>query len=62
MYLLVINYFSRYVEVVELTDTTSPNIVTHLKSMFARHGILDQLLSDKGPQFSARFFAKFAEE
>ena len=60
-YLLVMDYFSR-VEVAKLTDTISSNIVTHLKSMFARHGIPDLLLSDNGPQFSARFFAKFAEE
>lgn len=61
-YLLVIDYFSRYVEVAKLTRTTSPDIVVHLKSMFARHGIPDKLLSDNGPQFSASSFAKFAEE
>ena len=49
-------------EVAKLSDTTSPNIVTHVKSMFARQEIPDQLLSDNGPKFSARFFAKIAEE
>ena len=52
-YLLVIDYFSRYVEVAKLSRTTSPNIIVHLKSMFARHSIPDQLPSDNGPQFSA---------
>ena len=61
-YLLVIDYFSRYVEVGKLSRTTSPDVAVHLKSMFARHGIPDQLLSDNGPQFSASSFAKFAEE
>ena len=61
-YLLVIDYFSRYVEVAKLSRTTSPDIVVHLKSVFARHGIPDQLLSDNGPQFSASSLAKFAEE
>ena len=61
-YLLVSDYFSRYVEVAKLSRTTSPDIVVHLKSMFARHGIPDQVLSDNGPQFSASSFAKFAEE
>jgi len=30
--------------------------------MFARHGILKQLISDNGRQFSATSFAKFAED
>lgn len=61
-YLLVIDYFSRYVEVAKLFRTISADIIVHLKSMFARHGIPDQLLSDNGPQFSANTFAKFQEE
>ena len=61
-YLLVIDYFSRYVEVAKLSRTTSPDIVVHLKCMFARHGIPDQVLTDNGPQFSASLYAKFAEE
>ena len=61
-YLLVMDYFSWYVEIAKLSHITSPDIVVHLKSMFARHGILDQLLSDNGPQFSANTFSKFQEE
>lgn len=40
-YLLVTDYFSRYVEVAKLSHTTSPDIIVHLKSMFARHDIPD---------------------
>ena len=61
-YLLVIDYFSRYVEIAKLCGTTSPNVTVHLKSMFARHGIPELVVSDNGPQFSAHTFAKFAEE
>ena len=56
-YLLVIDYFSLCVEIAKLTCTISPDIVTHLKSMFARQGIPDQLLSYNSPQFSATLFA-----
>ena len=61
-YLLVTDYFSRYVEVARLSRTTSPDVVVHLRSIFTRHGIPDQLFSDNGPQFSASSFAKVAEE
>ena len=61
-YLLVIDYFSRYVEVAKLSHTTSPDVIVHLQSMFARHGIPEQLISENGPQFSSTSFSKFAED
>ena len=61
-YLLVIDYFSRYIEVAKLSSTTSPDVSVHLQSMFARHGIPEQFISDNGPQFSSTSFAKFAED
>ena len=61
-FLLVVDYYSRYVEVAKLTNTTSPSVIVHLKSMFARHGMPDYLVSDNGPQFAANTFAKFTEE
>ncbi len=30
--------------------------------MFARHGIPTAVMSDNGPQFSAKYFRKFAKE
>ena len=59
-YLIVVDYFSRYPEVVKLTSTTSVNIINILKSIFARHGIPSTLITDNGPQFSSREFQKFA--
>ena len=34
-YLLVVNYFSRYPEVIEMKSTTSASVMTTLKSLFA---------------------------
>ena len=48
-FLIVIDYFSRYVELCKLSRTTSPDVIVHLKSMFARHGIPELLKSDNGP-------------
>ena len=61
-YLLVIDYFSRYIEVAKLSSTTSPDVSVDLQSMFVRHGIPEQLILDNGPQFSSTSFAKFAED
>ena len=42
-YLLVVDYFSRYVEVQTLTSTTSPSVIRALKAIFSRHSIPDYL-------------------
>ena len=61
-YLLVIDYYSRYIEVAKLSSMTSQNIVQHLKSLFARHDIPETVVSDNGPQYSAAFFKSFSEQ
>ncbi|XP_028418586.1 uncharacterized protein K02A2.6-like [Dendronephthya gigantea] len=62
-YLLVVDYYSRYVEVVALTkDTSSTKIIQALKAIFARHGIPDEVRSDNGPQYHSDEFAQFAKE
>ena len=38
-YLIAIDYFSRYPEVVTLSSVTSQSVITALKSLFARYGI-----------------------
>ena len=63
VYLLVVDYYSRYPEVALLDDgTTSKKIITHLKSFFSRHGIPDAVVSDNGPQYASTEFSSFAAE
>ena len=50
-YLLVVDYFSRYVEVQELSTTTASKVIAILKTIFARYGVPSQFVSDNGPQF-----------
>lgn len=59
-YLLVVDYLSRYPEVIKLSSTTSRSIITALKSVFSRHGVPETLLSDNGPQYASQEFAEFA--
>ena len=59
--LLLMDYFSRYPEVVKLTSTTSVAVITTMKSIFSRHGILEVVLSDNGPQYLFHEFEQFTK-
>ena len=61
-YLLVVDYYSRYIEIAKLFKTTSLGGIQHMKSIFGRHGIPEILISDNGPQYSADEFASFVRE
>ena len=60
-YLLLIDYYSRYVEMSKLHSTTSAAVIQHMKSIYTRHGIPEILVSDNGPQFSAEIFTQFTQ-
>ena len=59
-YLLAVDCFSRFPELIKLTSTTSSAIIPALKSIFSRHGIPQTLQSDNGPQFDSKEMAVFA--
>jgi len=61
-YLLVIDYYSRFIEIARMSTATSSDVINHLKSIFARHGIPESLTSDNGPQYSAELFSTFAKD
>jgi hypothetical protein len=58
-YLVVVDYYSNFVEVELLTTTTSARVVTLLKKQFARLGIPKVIVSDGGPQFVSQEFKTF---
>ena len=58
-YLLIVDYFFRFHEVLKLTSTTSCSIVIALKFTFTRHGIPSILFTDNGPHFSSQNFKEF---
>ncbi|KAL5503067.1 hypothetical protein EMCRGX_G009958, partial [Ephydatia muelleri] len=59
-YVVIVDYFSRYPEVIKLRSTTSNTVIDAVKAVFSRHGIPESVRSDNGPQFSSHEFAKFA--
>ena len=60
-YLIVVDYYSRWLETAQLMQTTPVAVMEHCKSIFARFGIPEVVLSDNGPQFSSREFRKFSQ-
>ena len=60
-YMVFIDYYSKYPEVVKMTQTTSQSIIEAMKEMFARHGIPKTVVSDNGPQFSSDEYRCFAK-
>ena len=45
-YLLVVGYFSRFIEILKMLSTTSASIISALKSTFSRYGISSIFVSD----------------
>ena len=47
---------------VKLHNTNAETVITHLKSIFSRHGIPVTLVSDNGPQFTSSVFRRFVQQ
>ena len=60
-YLVVVDYFSKFPEVVSLRNKTAKMVISKLKSIFARHGIPDVFMSDNMP-FAAYEMLQFAKD
>ena len=61
-YLVLVDYFSRYIDISHVQSITSQAIIGKLKNSFAHHGIPEVLISDNGRQFVSAEFKKFAED
>ena len=61
MFSIVVDAYSKWPEVVPMTTTSTTKTIEELRSMFARNGIPDQIVSDNGPQFIATEFSVFVK-
>uniref|UniRef100_A0A914GT85 RNA-directed DNA polymerase n=1 Tax=Globodera rostochiensis TaxID=31243 RepID=A0A914GT85_GLORO len=58
-YLVIVDSFSKYPEVYEMSSTSSKATIDKLRYLFSRHGLPETLVSDNGTQFASSEFAKF---
>eukprot|EP00731_Ephydatia_muelleri_P000810 Em0001g810a len=61
-YLLMVDYYSRFIEVTRLGGLSTEAVIGAVKGIFARHGVPEEVVSDNGPQFSSRTFQNFSRE
>ena len=57
-YILIIEYFSRFIEVIKLKSITSRAIIEALKSVFSCYGIPEVIMRDNGPPMSLRYLQR----
>nr|XP_034957626.1 uncharacterized protein K02A2.6-like [Zootoca vivipara] len=58
-FMVVVDTYSKWLEVAQMTSTTSKAIIRVLRGLFATHGCPDVLVSDNGPQFTSGTFERY---
>ena len=59
MFLIVIDSFSKWPEVIVMKSTTAKKTIDELRCLFSRWGIPEQIVSDNSPQFKCDEFKQF---
>ena len=59
MYLIVVDTYSKWPEVIRMSSSSTRETIKVLLSLFSRHGLPDKLVSDNGPQFTSEEFKEF---
>lgn len=60
-YLVVTDYFSKYINVLKLKNKTAIEVIENLKQVFSKHGIPNQIIVDNQP-FGSNIFRQFANQ
>ncbi|XP_050065155.1 uncharacterized protein LOC126554059 [Aphis gossypii] len=60
-YLIVVDYYSRWIEILELYNKTSDAVIEVLKKLFSRLSVPKQLIADNMP-FSSYTFIEFSKK
>ena len=58
-YLIVVDAYSKWLEVIVMNTITSTNTIDALLSLFTRYGLCEEIVSDNGTQFTSDEFNDF---
>lgn len=59
MFIVIIDEFSKWPEVIPMTSTTSLNTINVMREYFSRYGICQTFVTDNGPQWTSKEFQTF---
>ena len=61
-YLIMVDYYSRFIEIAKLDRTTANAEIQCCKNIFSRHGIPEDIVTNNGSQFDSNAFRRFSKE
>ena len=61
-YLLLVDYTSHFLVVCKLNSMTAQHVINHFKLIFSEYGLLEIIVSDNGPCYTAEAFTKLMQE
>lgn len=61
-YLVLVDYYSGFIEVDQLQDITTAQVIDKMKAHIARYGIMDTLVTDGGSQYTSGEFQTFRKK
>ena len=56
MYLIIVDYYSRFIEIAQFNRATAEAVILHCKNIFSRHGIPKEDVTNNGSQFDSNAF------
>lgn len=59
MFFIVVDAFSKWLEVTPVSSMTSTTVIKSLRRLFATHGLPDTIVSDNAAQFLSEEFQQF---
>ena len=62
IYMVTVDYYSNFIKMDRLRNSSSRTVIKVLKMHFSRHGIPEVLISDNSPQYSSQEFSSFAQQ
>lgn len=61
-YLLMIDYFSKFIELQIMNGTNAASVITASKCIYSRYGIPEEFISDRGPPFTSKEMCDFYKD
>ena len=55
-FVVIVDYYSNFIEVERVKNTSSQSVIQVLKTIFGHHGIPDTVVSDNGPTYASEKF------